>query len=71
MVKASLLRSGVYTNYRGLNVSASIVAKLLSVDVDGWLEDVLRIRDDFAKFGPHLPEGMRRGSGRTAKKAKR
>ena len=35
MVKASLLQSGDYTNYRGLNVSAPTVAKLVSVDVDG------------------------------------
>jgi phosphoenolpyruvate carboxykinase (GTP) len=45
---------------RGLEVSPANVAKLLSVDVDGWLEEVPRIREHFAKFGPHLPDGMRR-----------
>ena len=44
---------------RGLNVTAENVAKLLSVDVDGWIEEVPRIREHFAKFGPHLPEGMK------------
>ena len=34
------------------------LAKLLSVDVDGWLAEVPLIREHFAKFGDHLPQGM-------------
>jgi len=45
---------------KGLAVSPATVEKLLSVDVDGWLEEVPRIREHFAKFGPHLPAGMQR-----------
>lgn len=59
---------------RGLNVSAATVAKLLSVDVDGWLEEVPRIREHFAKFGAHLPEGMKQevdGLEERLKKAKK
>ncbi|HKS74164.1 MAG TPA: phosphoenolpyruvate carboxykinase (GTP) [Terriglobales bacterium] len=44
---------------RGLNLSPESVAKLLSVDVDGWLAEVPLIREHFAKFGTHLPEGLR------------
>ncbi|MBZ5719760.1 MAG: phosphoenolpyruvate carboxykinase (GTP) [Acidobacteriia bacterium] len=43
---------------KGLNLPDANVAKLLSVDVDGWLEEVPRIREHFAKFGSHLPKGM-------------
>jgi len=31
----------------------------LSVDIDGWLAEVPRIKEHFAKFGDHLPEGLR------------
>jgi phosphoenolpyruvate carboxykinase (GTP) len=43
----------------GLNISGSDLAKLLSVDIDGWLAEVPRIKEHFAKFGDHLPEGLR------------
>jgi phosphoenolpyruvate carboxykinase (GTP) len=43
----------------GLDLPAANVAKLLSVDVDGWLAEVPLIREHFAKFGSHLPEGLR------------
>src|SRR5215467_7058014 len=43
----------------GLDVSPANVAKLLSVDIGGWLEEVPRIREHFAKFGSHLPDGMK------------
>jgi phosphoenolpyruvate carboxykinase (GTP) len=33
---------------------------LLSVDIDGWLAEVPLIREHFAKFGSHLPEGLNR-----------
>jgi phosphoenolpyruvate carboxykinase (GTP) len=43
---------------RGLDIPASNLAKLLSVDLDGWLAEVPLIREHFAKFGDHLPQGM-------------
>ena len=44
----------------GLNLPPDNVAKLLSVDVDGWLDEVPLIQEHFAKFGDHLPEGLSR-----------
>jgi phosphoenolpyruvate carboxykinase (GTP) len=44
---------------KGLSLPAAAVAKLLSVDVDGWLAEVPLIREHFAKFAEHLPEGMK------------
>ena len=44
---------------RGLDISATNLAKLLSVDVDGWLAEVPLIREHFARFGSHLPQGLR------------
>jgi phosphoenolpyruvate carboxykinase (GTP) len=44
---------------RGLDLPAANIAKLLSVDVEGWLAEVPLIREHFAKFGSHLPEGLR------------
>ncbi len=44
---------------RGLDIPASNLAKLLNVDVDGWLAEVPLIREHFAKFGDHLPQGMK------------
>ncbi|HEX9119015.1 MAG TPA: phosphoenolpyruvate carboxykinase (GTP) [Terriglobales bacterium] len=44
---------------RGLNIPAGNLAKLLSVDVDGWLAEVPLIREHFAKFGDHLPQGLK------------
>ncbi len=45
---------------RGLDIPAANIAKLLSVDIDGWLAEVPLIRQHFAKFGSHLPEGLNR-----------
>jgi phosphoenolpyruvate carboxykinase (GTP) len=45
---------------QGLDLPAANVAQLLSVDVDGWLAEVPLIREHFAKFGEHLPEGLQR-----------
>jgi phosphoenolpyruvate carboxykinase (GTP) len=45
---------------KGLDLPAANVAKLLSVDVEGWLAEVPLIREHFAKFGHHLPEGLNR-----------
>ena len=44
----------------GLKVSSADLAELLSVDVEGWLEEVPLIREHFAKFGTRLPEGLNR-----------
>src|SRR5438105_641838 len=44
----------------GLNLPAANLEKLLSVDVEGWLGEVPRIREHFAKFGDHLPEALGR-----------
>jgi phosphoenolpyruvate carboxykinase (GTP) len=43
----------------GLKISHEDLARLLSIDVDGWLAEVPRIKEHFAKFGDHLPEGLR------------
>ncbi len=43
----------------GLNISRGDLETLLSVDVEGWLAEVPRIKEHFAKFGDHLPEGLR------------
>jgi phosphoenolpyruvate carboxykinase (GTP) len=45
---------------RGLDIPAGNLAKLLSVDIDGWLAEVPLIREHFAKFGSHLPDGLNR-----------
>jgi len=42
----------------GLNIPPASLAKLLNVDVPGWLEEVPRIREYFAKFGDRLPKGL-------------
>jgi phosphoenolpyruvate carboxykinase (GTP) len=45
---------------RGLNIREEDLSLLLSVDIDGWLEEIPLIREHFAKFGNHLPEGLTR-----------
>ena len=42
----------------GLDVTPANVAKLLHLDVEGWLAEVPRIREHFAKFGDRLPKGL-------------
>jgi phosphoenolpyruvate carboxykinase (GTP) len=42
----------------GLNIKPAQVDELLSVDVEGWLAEVPLIKDHFARFGTHLPEGL-------------
>jgi phosphoenolpyruvate carboxykinase (GTP) len=42
----------------GLNLTRADVEELLSVDVEGWLAEVPLIKQHFAKFGAHLPEGL-------------
>jgi phosphoenolpyruvate carboxykinase (GTP) len=43
----------------GLAISPADLAQLLNVDVDGWLAEVPRIREYFAKFGNRLPHGLK------------
>ena len=45
---------------RGLDLPAANLAKLLDVDVEGWLGEVPLIKEHFAQFGSHLPEAMNR-----------
>jgi phosphoenolpyruvate carboxykinase (GTP) len=45
---------------RGLNLPQNKLEKLLSVDVDGWLAEIPLIREHFAKFGSHLPSGLKK-----------
>ena len=42
----------------GLDIKGAHVEELLSVDVDGWLAEVPLIKEHFAHFGSHLPEGL-------------
>jgi phosphoenolpyruvate carboxykinase (GTP) len=43
---------------KGLDLPTAAIAKLLGVDVDGWLAEIPSIRKHFAKFGSHLPRGL-------------
>ena len=43
----------------GLDVNPAKLEKLLEVDIDGWLAEVPLIREHFAKFGTHLPDGLK------------
>ncbi len=43
---------------QGLDLPADKLAKLLSVDIKGWLEEVPRIREHFAQFGDRLPREL-------------
>jgi phosphoenolpyruvate carboxykinase (GTP) len=45
---------------KGLDLPAARIAKLLSVDVEGWRAEIPSIRQHFARFGTHLPEGLSR-----------
>jgi len=44
---------------RGLEMTTANVAHLLSVDIEGWLAELPLIREHFAHFGSHLPEGLK------------
>ena len=43
----------------GLNIKSAHVDELLAVDIDGWLKEVPLIKEHFATFGSHLPEGLK------------
>jgi phosphoenolpyruvate carboxykinase (GTP) len=42
----------------GLNLAPGAIEKLLSVDVNGWLNEIPLIREHFAKFGSNLPKEL-------------
>jgi phosphoenolpyruvate carboxykinase (GTP) len=42
----------------GLDIKGAHVDELLSVDIEGWLAEVPLIKEHFAHFGSHLPEGL-------------
>ncbi len=42
----------------GLDIKGDHVDELLSVDIDGWLAEVPLIKEYFAHFGSHLPQGL-------------
>jgi phosphoenolpyruvate carboxykinase (GTP) len=44
----------------GLDLDSAQVEELLSVDIEGWLAEVPLIREHFAHFGSHLPDGLNR-----------
>jgi phosphoenolpyruvate carboxykinase (GTP) len=44
---------------RGLDMQSPNLAKLLNVDIDGWLAEVPLIREHFAKFGDRFPQALR------------
>jgi phosphoenolpyruvate carboxykinase (GTP) len=43
---------------QGLNMPPANLAKLLNVDIQGWLNEVPRIKEHFAKFGDRLPKAL-------------
>ena len=43
---------------KGLKMHAADLTELLSVDIEGWLAEVPLIKEHFAHFGSHLPEGL-------------
>jgi len=43
---------------KGLDITPEKLAKLLEVNVDEWLAEGPSIKEHFAKFGSHLPEGL-------------
>src|SRR5271166_5728830 len=45
---------------KGLDLPAADVAKLLSVDLEGWHAEIPLIREYFARFGSRLPEALNR-----------
>ncbi len=46
-------------DFKGLDVSASAVETLLTVDVEGWLAELPLIKKHYESFGDRLPGGLR------------
>jgi len=42
----------------GLDLGAGALDTLTSVDVEGWLSEIPKIREFYAGFGDHMPEGL-------------
>ncbi len=42
----------------GLEVSADALATLTTVDVEGWLSEIPKIRDFYAGFGDRMPQTL-------------
>ena len=42
----------------GLDISASAFATLTSVDIPGWLSEIPKIREFYARFGDHMPQEL-------------
>jgi phosphoenolpyruvate carboxykinase (GTP) len=42
----------------GLQVTSARVTELLGIDIEGWLAELPSIKEHFARFGSHLPEGL-------------
>jgi phosphoenolpyruvate carboxykinase (GTP) len=42
----------------GLEIDAAALETLTSVDVEGWLSEIPKVREFYAGFGDHLPEGL-------------
>ena len=43
---------------RGLTLPGGDIEALLSVDADGWLQEIPLIREYYAQFGIKLPEAL-------------
>jgi phosphoenolpyruvate carboxykinase (GTP) len=43
----------------GLDLDAAVVERLLSVDPDGWRQELGQIEDHYAKLGAHVPQALR------------
>jgi len=52
----------------GLELPEGAMDRLLRVDVAAWLHEVPLIKEHFAKFGTHLPEGLKQETARLAKR---
>ena len=42
----------------GLDITIQNMAKILSVNIDGWMDNVSRIKNHFEKFGDKLPKEL-------------
>ena len=44
---------------KGSDINPEDLATLLNVDLGGWRAEVPLIKEHFAKFGSHMPEGLK------------
>lgn len=45
-------------DFSGLDISEETISQLLSVEVDGWLEEIPLIKEYYAQFGDRLPSAL-------------